>query len=88
MTISRREFVKLETTEYLAPAINFCLDEFGPDRVEFGGNWPACKLGASYAEWVTGLKHVIAARPLADQKKLLHDNAVKHYRLAALNSSN
>ena len=70
------------TPEYLAPAINFCLDEFGPDRVVFGGDWPVCKLGASYAEWVKGLKRIIAARPLADQKKLLHDNAVKHYRLA------
>ena len=70
------------TPEYLAPAVNFCLDEFGPDRVVFGGDWPVCKLGASYAEWVKGLKRIIAARPLVDQKKLLHDNAVKHYRLA------
>ena len=70
------------TPEDLAPTINFCLDEFGPDRVVFGGDWPVCKLGASYAEWVNGLKHIISARPLGDRKKLLHDNAVKHYRLA------
>jgi len=69
------------TPEYLAPVIDFCLDAFGPDRVVFGGDWPVCKLGASYAEWVNGLKRIIASRPLADQKKLLHDNAVKHYRL-------
>lgn len=68
--------------EYLAPAINFCLDEFGPDRVVFGGDWPVCKLGASYAEWVNGLKSIISARPLEHQKKLLHDNAIKHYRLS------
>lgn len=70
------------TPEYLAPAINFCLDEFGPDRVVFGGDWPVCKLGASYAEWVNALKSIISSRPLVDQKKLLHDNAVKHYALA------
>jgi predicted TIM-barrel fold metal-dependent hydrolase len=69
------------TPDHLAPAINFCLDEFGPDRVVFGGDWPVCKLGASYAEWVDALKQIISPRPVADQKKLLHDNAVKHYRL-------
>lgn len=68
--------------DYLAPVINFCLDEFGPDRVVFGGDWPVCKLGASYAEWVNGLKQIVASRPLTDQKKLFHDNAVKHYGLA------
>jgi predicted TIM-barrel fold metal-dependent hydrolase len=26
------------TPEHLAPVINFCLDEFGPDRVVFGGD--------------------------------------------------
>ncbi len=68
--------------EVLAPAINFCLDEFGPDRVVFGGDWPVCKLGASYVEWVQGLKQIVASRPLAEQKKLFHDNAVKQYGLS------
>jgi L-fuconolactonase len=70
------------TPDSLAPAINFCLDEFGPDRVVFGGDWPVCKLGASYAAWVLSLKSIIASRPLAEQRKLLHDNAVKHYKLS------
>ena len=69
------------TPDYLAPAINFCLDEFGPDRVVFGGDWPVCKMGASFAEWVDALKQIVSARPLADQKKLFHDNAVRHYQL-------
>lgn len=65
----------------LAPAINFCLDSFGPDRVVFGGDWPVCKLGASYADWVTALRSIVSNRPVADQKKLFHDNALKVYRL-------
>lgn len=65
----------------LAPAVNFCMDTFGPDRVVFGGDWPVCKLGASYAEWVKALKQIISSRPLADQKKLLHDNAQKVYKV-------
>jgi len=67
--------------ESLAPIINHCLDRFGSDRVVFGGDWPVCLLGGSYRDWVLALKKIIANRPLADQKKLLHENARKFYRL-------
>ena len=66
----------------LAPPINFCLDTFGPDRVIYGGDWPVCKVTAPYADWVKSLTEVIANRPRDEQKKLLHDNAVKFYGLA------
>jgi predicted TIM-barrel fold metal-dependent hydrolase len=69
-------------SDVLAPAINFCLDEFGADRVVFGGDWPVCLLGASYRRWVESLKEVIGNRSETDQRKLLHDNAEKFYRLA------
>lgn len=69
-------------SDILAPAINFCLDEFGADRVVFGGDWPVCLLGASYRRWVESLKEVISNRSEADQRKLLHDNAEKFYGLA------
>ena len=59
------------------------LDSFGPDRVIFGSDWPVCLTGASYKEWVLALKQIIASRPLEAQKKLLHDNAVKFYKLPA-----
>ena len=68
--------------ETLAPVINHCLDEFGPDRVIFGGDWPVCLLVASYREWVEALKAVISERPIAEQRKLLHDNAVRLYGLS------
>ncbi len=65
----------------LAPAINFCLDAFGPDRVVFGGDWPVCKLGASYVEWVKALKQIVSSRSQIDQRKLFHDNAIKVYKV-------
>lgn len=67
--------------DMLAPPINHCLDEFGPDRVVFGGDWPVCLLRASYKQWVEALLAIISSRPEAEQRKLLHDNAVKHYGL-------
>jgi predicted TIM-barrel fold metal-dependent hydrolase len=65
----------------LAPTINHCLDSFGPDRVIFGGDWPVCTLGAPYAAWINALKIVLLNRSESEQRKLLHDNAVRLYRL-------
>jgi L-fuconolactonase len=70
------------TANDLAPTINHCLDSFGADRVVFGGDWPVCTLGAPYSSWVNALKIVIAKRSEADQRKLLHDNAARIYRLS------
>ena len=47
----------------------------------FGGDWPVCKLGASFAQWVNALKEIVDGRPMADQKKLFHDNARALYGL-------
>lgn len=69
------------SSDDLAPAVNFCLDAFGPDRVVFGGDWPVCKLGASFAEWVKALKQIVSSRPMADQRKLFHDNAQRVYKV-------
>lgn len=67
----------------LAPAVNHCLDSFGPDRVVFGGDWPVCNLGAgsSYAAWVNALQSIVARRNRRQQAALFHDNAVAFYGL-------
>lgn len=70
------------TIENLAPIINHTLEVFGPDRVVFGGDWPVCTLGASYKEWVGALRTIVKDRPIEEQKKLFHDNAVKFYKLS------
>lgn len=63
----------------LAPAVDGTTDAFGWDRVVFGGDWPVVLSAGSYADWLTALRAIIADRPEADQKKLLHDNAAKFY---------
>lgn len=70
------------TADDLAPIVNHVLDRFGPDRVVFGGDWPVCTLAASYRQWVEALRQIVAGRPLADRKKLFHDNAIRVYRLS------
>jgi predicted TIM-barrel fold metal-dependent hydrolase len=70
------------TADDLAPIVNHCLDTFGPSRVVFGSDWPVCLGGAPLRDWVAALKQIIATRPTADQRQLLHDNAVRLYRIA------
>ncbi len=65
----------------LAPAVNHCLDAFGPDRVVFGGDWPVCLLGGEFGRWMAFLKQIISTRSAADQQKLWSQNAVRHYAL-------
>jgi predicted TIM-barrel fold metal-dependent hydrolase len=65
----------------LAPIVNEVLEAFGPDRVMFAGDWPVCTLRASFRQWVEALQEIVAQRPLAERRKLFHDNAVKFYGL-------
>ncbi|MBM3457105.1 MAG: amidohydrolase [Armatimonadetes bacterium] len=65
----------------LAPFVNHCLDEFGPDRVIFGGDWPVCLLAASFRQWVHALREIVATRPEAEQRKLFAENAIRFYGL-------
>lgn len=65
----------------LGPALNQCLDIFGPDRVMFASDWPWCLKVMGIKPWVNILKTVVKDRPYHEQKKLFHDNAVNFYTI-------
>jgi predicted TIM-barrel fold metal-dependent hydrolase len=66
--------------EMLAPPVNYCLDQFGPERVVFGSDWPVCKTaGATLAQWVAALRTLIRSRPLDQQRRLLSENVAAVY---------
>lgn len=69
------------TAENLAPALNQCLDIFGPDRVMFASDWPWCLKSMGIEPWVNILKTVVKNRPYREQKRLFHDNAIKFYTI-------
>ncbi|HMC10868.1 MAG TPA: amidohydrolase family protein [Pirellulaceae bacterium] len=48
----------------------------------FGSDWPVCLNGAPLRDWIAALKQIIASRPAAEQRRLLHDNAVRFYGLS------
>ena len=70
------------TAADLAPAIDYCLDTFGPDRVIFASDWPVCTLRASLEQWVQALLETISSRSEEQQRKLLCDNALRIYSLS------
>jgi L-fuconolactonase len=47
----------------------------------FGSDWPVCTLRAPLAHWVSAARRIIASRSLADQGRMLDENAVRVYRL-------
>jgi predicted TIM-barrel fold metal-dependent hydrolase len=70
------------TVQNIAPIVNHCLDSFGQDRVMFASNWPVCLKSITVHDWVEMLREIIAPREESFAKKLLDQNAVKHYRLS------
>jgi predicted TIM-barrel fold metal-dependent hydrolase len=54
---------------------------FGIERTIYGSNFPLEKLHASYADFFGHYRTALAEYPEADQRRVLHDNAVKFYKL-------
>jgi L-fuconolactonase len=65
----------------LKPYIDVAIDCFGFDRLMYGGDWPVCTLAGTYAEWTAALDWALKNFSNDDRKKLLHDNAIRLYRL-------
>ena len=65
----------------LEPNISYCLETFGIDRCFFGGDWPVCTLTAPLSDWISALKEIVKTKPLDQQLKLFHDNAVRVYKV-------
>jgi predicted TIM-barrel fold metal-dependent hydrolase len=54
---------------------------FGAERVIYGSNFPLEKLHASYADFFGLYRTALSAYSEGEQRAVLHDNAVKFYRL-------
>ncbi len=70
------------TAEMLAPVVNHCLHDFGPERVMFGSDWPVCQMRTTYRQWVEALWEIVANRPAAELKALFFENAQRFYGFA------
>jgi predicted TIM-barrel fold metal-dependent hydrolase len=63
------------------PFVEHCLEQFGWDRVVWGGDWPVCNMTTTLANWVAVSRELVGGASEADQKKLFHENAERVYGL-------
>lgn len=63
------------------PFVEHCLEQFGWERVVWGGDWPVCNLTSSLADWVSISRELVRDAGEANQKKLFHENAERIYGL-------
>ena len=69
------------TQEANVPVIRDAIAIFGADRCMFASNFPVDSLVATYETILSGFLAGIADRPASEQRLLLHDNAMRIYRL-------
>jgi len=67
--------------EAVRPYVEHCLEHFGWDRVVWGSDWPVCTTTADLRTWVEVTRRLIASAEERDQGKLLHENAMRIYRV-------
>ncbi|WP_077001009.1 amidohydrolase [Variovorax sp. KK3] len=63
------------------PVIRDAIAIFGATRCMFASNFPVDSLVADYATLLAGFRAAIAPRPAHERRALLHDNAVRIYRI-------
>ena len=67
--------------EDLKPYFGAALENFGFDRVLFGGDWPVCTLATDYEQWLETAGHFVASASAAQQTKIFQTNAERIYRV-------
>lgn len=71
------------SAERLAGIVNACLGRFGDERVLWGSNWPVCLRAITLRAWLDAVRTIIRGRDKSLERKLMHDNAERWYRLGA-----
>jgi L-fuconolactonase len=66
----------------LAPFVEHALACFGVERCMFASNFPMDKVSLGFERLYDAYRELVAARPLAEQRALFHDNALRVYALA------
>lgn len=70
-----------ELAEAMAPYFQTCIDAFGPDRCMFESNFPVDKVSCSYTTLWNAFKRVAREYSEPERAALVHDTAVRTYRL-------
>src|SRR5262245_40836299 len=71
-----------ELARAMAPLMTYCIEQFGPDRCMFESNFPPDKVSFSHHVLFNGFKRFSQAYSATERAALLHDTAVRAYRIS------
>ena len=72
-----------ELADSLAPLMNFCIRQFGPERCMFESNFPPDKVSFSYNVLYNAFKRLSSGFSVTERAAMFHDNAVRVYGINA-----
>ena len=72
-----------ELADSMAPFMNYCIEQFGPNRCMFESNFPVDKVSYSYNVMYNAFKRLSKDYSAAERASMLHDTAVRVYRIDA-----
>ena len=67
--------------EDLSPLMNYCIEQFGPERCMFESNFPPDKVSSSYNVLFNAFKRLSKGYSDSERAALFHDTATKVYRI-------
>ncbi|MCL0029251.1 amidohydrolase family protein [Dehalococcoidia bacterium] len=70
-----------EIAESMAPLMNYCIEQFGPDRCMFESNFPVDKVSYSYNVMYNAFKRLSKGYSVSERASMFHDTAVRVYRI-------
>ena len=70
-----------ELAGHLAPLMNYCIEQFGPDRCMFESNFPPDKVSYSYNVLFNAFKRLSKDYSASERASLFHDTATRVYRI-------
>ena len=70
-----------ELAEAMAPWMDYCIEQFGPDRCMFESNFPPDKVSFSYNVMYNAFKLLSRHYSATERASLLHDTATRVYRI-------
>jgi len=71
-----------ELASAMAPWIEYCIEQFGPDRSMFESNFPVDKVSYSYNVLYNAFKRLSKGYSPSERAALFHDTAVRVYRVS------
>ena len=70
-----------ELAESMAPLMDYCIEQFGPERAMFESNFPVDKVSYSYNVMYNAFKRLTSSYSASERAAMFHDTATNVYRI-------